>query len=60
MSSIIEKYRSKVLALRNACDELLQDMDKETSIPVRTRQNRREGRILNFDAQYKKRKKKSA
>jgi len=57
MPKPIEYYKSKILALRNAMTDLLQEMEAENPSSLRKRQNKREARILNFDAMYNKPKK---
>ena len=52
-------YRSKLLALRNALDAILAEMDAEQPAPAPPkRQNKRSERMLNFGAMYEKPKKK--
>jgi hypothetical protein len=51
------KIYQKLLALRNATDELLKELEEDQPCPApRQRQNRRESRIINFDARYNKKK----
>lgn len=58
MAKDISYYKSKLTALRNAMTELLEEMDKDkpASTPSRKRQNKKEGRVLNFDAFYNRKK----
>jgi hypothetical protein len=60
MAKDLTYYKSKILTLRSAMDDLLGELDKQIasdiSTPPRKRQNKKDARVMNFEAFYNNRK----
>jgi hypothetical protein len=57
MAKDLEYFRTKLIAARNVIDETLKEMETEKPT-IRKRQNKKEARILDFAAQYERKKRK--
>jgi hypothetical protein len=57
MAKDLEYFRTKLIAARNVIDETLKEMETEKPT-TRKRQNKKEARILDFAAQYERKKRK--